>query len=63
MDDLLFNDIIANERVLSVYQPIVNLRTGEIIGYEALSRGPEKTEFYSPLRLIEHAHEKEKYGI
>lgn len=60
MDDLLFNDIIANERVLSFYQPIVNLRTGEIIGYEALSRGPEKTAFYSPLRLIEHAHEKGK---
>ena len=60
MEDILFDDILKNEKVTSYYQPIVNLRNGEIIGYEALSRGPEKTVFYSPLALIDKAHDRQK---
>lgn len=60
IEDVLFEDILKNEKVTSYYQPIVSLRNGDILGYEALSRGPEKTVFYSPLELIEKAHEKEK---
>lgn len=56
-ESALFEDILNNEKITSLYQPIVNLRTSEIIGYEALSRGPEQTQFYSPLALIEKAHE------
>ncbi len=56
-ESALFEDILNNEKITSMYQPIVNLRTSEIIGYEALSRGPEQTQFYSPLALIEKAHE------
>ncbi len=57
LDKALFEDILNFERITSLYQPIVNLRTSEIIGYEALSRGPEQTQFYSPLALIDKAHE------
>lgn len=50
--------IINNELVTSFYQPIITLHNGEIIGYEALSRGPEGSELYSPLAMIQLA-EKE----
>lgn len=54
------DDIIREEKVTTLYQPIVNLKSGEIIGYEALSRGPELTSFYSPLALIEAAHHENR---
>lgn len=31
-------DIIINERIISVFQPIISLRDGSVFGYEALSR-------------------------
>jgi len=51
-----FLNILENETITSVYQPIVDLKSGDIIGYEALSRGPLNTDFYSPLKLINMAH-------
>ena len=33
-----FNDILKNQRIKPVFQPIVSLADGNIIGYEALSR-------------------------
>ena len=33
-----FLDILENQRIKPVFQPIISLRNGEIIGYEALSR-------------------------
>lgn len=56
----LFESILKDERITTMYQPIINLRSGEVIGYEALSRGPEHTPYYSPLALIEKAHEMGK---
>ncbi len=50
-----FLSILENEQVSSVFQPIVDLRTLDIIGYEALSRGPADTEWHSPVALIEEA--------
>ncbi len=44
--------IIIERDVRTVFQPIVNLSTLEVIGYEALSRGPENTEFASPTLLF-----------
>ncbi len=51
-------EIIMNEQIDTLYQPIVNLITGEVMGYEALSRGPVESSFYSPIDLIESANEK-----
>ncbi len=36
----LINRIIEEKRIHSVYQPIIDLKTREIIGYEALTRNP-----------------------
>lgn len=40
--------LIIEEDLRIVFQPILNLMTLEIIGYEALSRGPDGTEFNDP---------------
>jgi EAL domain-containing protein (putative c-di-GMP-specific phosphodiesterase class I) len=44
--------IIINQEIYSVFQPIVDLRDLNIIGYEALSRGPKGTEYASPQMLF-----------
>ncbi|MFY0665341.1 MAG: EAL and GGDEF domain-containing protein [Natronospirillum sp.] len=52
-------DIIATG-VRSVYQPIVDVIHGEILGYEGLSRGPAGHPLESPLVLFSAA---EDYGL
>lgn len=52
----IFLEILENESITSLYQPIFSLKNGEVLGYEALSRGPVDTPLYSPLKLIEMAH-------
>lgn len=49
------SDIIQNELVHTVFQPIIDLNRRTIHGYEALIRGPENTEYFSPLPLFEAA--------
>lgn len=53
----LFEDLVLAEDVAMLYEPIVNLTTREILGHEALVRGPWKSEFHSPERLFELAEE------
>ena len=38
--------------VTAVYQPIVELASGEVVGYEALARGPEGSPLHRPDRLF-----------
>ena len=49
-------DILASGNITTVYQPIVSLINGTIIGYEALSRGPEDSILRCPDRLFEIAN-------
>lgn len=53
-----FYSILAEKTVHTLFQPIVSLQNGHIHGYEALSRGPVGTSFYSPVHLFSFA-EKE----
>ena len=48
-------EIILNDNLKTLFQPIFRMDTNEVMGYEALSRGPEGTEFHSPLNLFEGA--------
>jgi EAL domain-containing protein (putative c-di-GMP-specific phosphodiesterase class I) len=47
--------IIREEAITPVFQPIVSLRDGSVLGYEALSRGPVGTEMESPDMLFQVA--------
>ena len=59
---LSIDEIIENELVTSLFQPLVSVRKKEVIGFEALSRGinPITGERISPLMLIEEA---ERFGL
>lgn len=49
------NDIIENKRIRSVFQPIVSLRDGSILGFEALSRIVGESEINNIEVLFEQA--------
>ncbi len=49
------NYILESENISTVYQPIVSLIDGTVIGYEALSRGPADSPLKSPDKLFEAA--------
>jgi EAL domain-containing protein (putative c-di-GMP-specific phosphodiesterase class I) len=50
-------DLVLEGRVRSVYEPIVDVTTHTVYGYEALARGPEGSELYSPAALFASAEE------
>lgn len=50
-----FNDILEKQRIKPVFQPIVSLKDGAIIGYEALSRIIEPKEIQSTEELFQLA--------
>ncbi len=56
-DKSVLQDIILNDGLVAVYQPIVHLETGEIFGHEALTRGPRGTRMESPATLFAVADE------
>lgn len=47
--------ILQDRLIQVVFQPIVYLGSGGLVGYEALVRGPSNTLLYSPVALFEHA--------
>jgi diguanylate cyclase (GGDEF)-like protein len=56
-DRSTLQDIILGEGLSTVYQPIVDLGTGDIFAYEALTRGPRGTALESPATLFAIADE------
>ncbi|RXZ44242.1 GGDEF domain-containing protein [Crenobacter cavernae] len=51
-------ELIIHERRLSpVFQPIVDLESGRILGYEGLIRGPSNSSLHSPVNLFSRAAE------
>lgn len=48
-------DIIYGNKLRTVYQPIVSLENGEVMGYEALTRGPADSKYVNPELLFEDA--------
>lgn len=52
---ITLNEIMDSCLISTLYQPIVRLEDGAVIGYEALSRGPRDTEFESPMALLAEA--------
>ncbi len=56
-DRSTLQDVILGEGLTSVYQPIVDLGTGDIFAFEALTRGPRGTGLESPATLFAIAEE------
>jgi len=54
------NRIIDAQDITTVFQPIVCIKTGHVIGYEALSRGPIDSPLYSPEKLFSLAEKTNK---
>jgi EAL domain-containing protein (putative c-di-GMP-specific phosphodiesterase class I) len=52
-----FLGMVLDEQIRCVYQPIVDIHSLMVIGYEALARGPHGTEWQSPLALFKLAEE------
>lgn len=50
-------ELIIKESIETVFQPIIRFEDNKIIGYEALSRGPEGTEYENPYLLFDAAAE------
>jgi EAL domain-containing protein (putative c-di-GMP-specific phosphodiesterase class I) len=47
-----FTEILLDKKVFSVYEPIVEVHSRTVFGYEALARGPEGTAMHSPIALF-----------
>lgn len=52
-----FREVVEAPSLRAVYQPIVDLRNGEVLGWESLARGPEGGNFRSPSLLFDFAEE------
>lgn len=48
----LLSDVLQHGWLNPVFQPIVDMRTGALIGYEGLIRGPQGTALHSPVQLF-----------
>src|SRR5437763_20968 len=55
IDHRLFDRVLDKNRVRSVYQPIIDLDSGQVAAYEALARGPEGSVLESPAALFASA--------
>jgi sensor c-di-GMP phosphodiesterase-like protein len=62
-DDILIQEldkIIERKLIRTLFQPIVDLRTGNVLGYEALSRGPKGSPLETAPKLFTAATEYDK---
>ncbi|QBF82491.1 GGDEF domain-containing protein [Shewanella maritima] len=49
------NKVFNRQAITALYQPIFNITTHQLHGYEALSRGPEHSPLFSPVPLFKTA--------
>ncbi len=52
-------ELVLSRQITSVYEPIVEVETRTVFGYEALARGPEGSELHSPRALFATATEQD----
>lgn len=59
-DNAEFGLIIEQQNITPVFQPIFDLTNGNLYGHEALTRGPEDSQFFYPSTLFTKAIELDK---
>ena len=52
-------EVLLEDKLSTLFQPVFDLRQRTMLGYEALTRGPSGTLFHMPLRLFEMASESD----
>jgi EAL domain-containing protein (putative c-di-GMP-specific phosphodiesterase class I) len=52
-------ELVLERRIYSVYEPIVEVSSKTVFGYEALARGPDGTDLHSPMTLFTRAAEQD----
>jgi len=50
-----FKDVLVHRQIETLYQPIIDLRSGTVFAHEALSRGPADSPFENPEMLFDYA--------
>ena len=60
--DRAVNTIIDGGHVRSVFQPVVHLASGTVVGFEALTRGPAGSPLESPMALLDAAKQAGRLG-
>lgn len=50
-------DIVEQRRLTPLFQPIVDMKNGRIVGYEGLIRGPSDSQLHSPHKLLRLARQ------
>src|SRR5690606_7707077 len=50
-----FQKVLLDQALTPLYQPIVDLQSGSILGYEGLIRGPSDSPLHAPTRLFSTA--------
>ncbi|MEO8034253.1 MAG: EAL domain-containing response regulator [Acidobacteriota bacterium] len=58
----LLEDVLTGTSLSSVFQPIVNLHSGEQVGYEALARFQSDSPLRNPETLFRYAERKQRVG-
>ena len=53
----VFRSIIRNDLIRMLFQPIYDFKTGTVMAWEALARGPRGSEFESPAILFDFAEQ------
>jgi EAL domain-containing protein (putative c-di-GMP-specific phosphodiesterase class I) len=52
-------ELVLERQIYSVYEPIVEVATRTVFGYEALARGPADSELHTPAALFASASEQD----
>lgn len=57
------HEIVERRQLSALFQPIVHMQNGEIIGFEGLIRGPSDSPLHSPLNLFKVANSAGMLGV
>jgi EAL domain-containing protein (putative c-di-GMP-specific phosphodiesterase class I) len=55
-----FDRLIDRREISVVFQPVVNLTSSQVVGFEALARGPDKSAFAMPTAMYEYAYQTDR---
>jgi EAL domain-containing protein (putative c-di-GMP-specific phosphodiesterase class I) len=51
-----FDRVLDDRRITTLFQPVVELATSRVVGFEALARGPHGSPFHTPTKLFAYAY-------